>query len=150
MNSLEAILSSALIIWEYVKEDVYLWLSLIAILIFLLIVFRCYRKTISIAEDRLKRMEQTLKRLTLSKKVPSRKRIRKMHSSFVRIERLIQASLYDNPSDALFSEALRLVSSADRAINALTIERLQQNSQAAHRVLKNAYSLIIKAADSLA
>ena len=145
MITMEHILSVILPVWRYVRDAVYGWLAIIAILVVLLLVFKCYQNTLSIAIEKLRRTEQIMKRLSLAKRTPSAKRIRKLHSSFVRIERLIQAYLYDNHSDVSVSEALRFITAADKAMLALSSARFEGNKPAAMRVVKNAYGFVEKA-----
>lgn len=150
MITMEHILSVILSVWRYVRDAVYGWLAIIAILVVLLLVFKCYQNTLSIAIEKLRRTEQIMKRLSLAKRTPSAKRIRKLHSSFVRIERLIQAYLYDNHSDASVSEALRFITAADKAMLALSSARFEGNKPAAMRVVKNAYGFVEKALEVVA
>ena len=147
--NLSAFSSMLLSIWKYIKPAVYGWLTIIAVIVVFLIIFRCYRSPLSIAKDRLKKLQSVLARLSARKKAPSRKKIRDIHITLLRSGRLIQAYLYDHPAETAASEAFHLVTSADRAVSALSLDKLQKNVQASNKVLKNAAALIKKAIDSI-
>lgn len=148
--NMEAIIDMVMPIWLYVRNTVYGWFVIIAVILMFLLIFKCYRSPLSIAMDKLRKLHPVLVRLSSRKSVPSRKRIRHIHVLLVRCGRFVQAYLYDHPSEAAVSDACRLISSADRAILALSLDSLQKNAQASKKVIRNAASLVSKAIDSIA
>ncbi len=129
--------SSLLTLWSYIRNTVYGWLIMIAVILCLLIIFRCFSSTASLAENELRKLIPYLSRTAGKKRMPSRARLRDIHASFVRIGRFVQAYLYDNPSDASASEAMGFIASAEKASAALMSDKLISNHAAAQKVLRN-------------
>lgn len=54
--NMEAIIDMVMPIWLYVRNTVYGWFVIIAVILMFLLIFKCYRSPLSIAMDKLRKL----------------------------------------------------------------------------------------------
>ena len=126
------------------------WLIVIGAIIFLLLIFHCYRSTLVMAMRLIRRTKpRVLRYLSQRKNGPARKELRALRTDVQRILRMIGAYSYDHVPDAAVTAAGSSMEAADRAIQALELDRVADNAAAVRRILKNVLSQLDNAEEAL-
>ena len=148
MNA-DSLLRYILSLWDYISDMVIGWLIVIGAIIFLLLIFHCYRSTLVMAMRLIRKIKPRVRSLSQRKKTPAGKELRALRADVQKILRMIRAYSYDHIPDAAVTAAGNSMEAADRAIQALELDRVADNAAAVRRILKNVLAQMDNAEEAL-
>ena len=148
MNA-DSVLRYLLSLWNYISDMVIGWLIVIGVILLLLLIFHCYRSTLVMAMRLIRKTKPRVRYLAQRKNEPARKELRALRTDVQKILRMIRAYSYDHIPDAAVTAAGSSMEAADRAIQALELDRVADNAAAVRRILKNVLSQLDNAEEAL-